>query len=94
LRRYEEYFAWVPPRAGAVAFLKFKGGLTSEQLGQEMAAAGIGMKPAYCFTPEVTDDVDFFRVGYGEEVMPEALDKFAEFVEANKHRWQIKDRSR
>jgi aspartate/methionine/tyrosine aminotransferase len=85
---YPDLFTWVRPKAGAVAFLRFEGPLTSEELGRRMAAAGIGMKPAYCFTSNVTPDNDCFRVGYGEEIMPKALDAFTAFVEEHKQAWR------
>lgn len=88
MSRHGDLFEWVRPQAGAVAFLRFKGPLTSEQLGRQLAAAGIGIKPAYCFTDEVTGDNDFFRVGYGEEVMPKALEALDAFVEARGHAWR------
>jgi hypothetical protein len=63
--------------------------LTSEELGQELAEAGISVKPAYCFTDVVTDDIDYFRVGYGEEIMPKALEALVAFVEARKGDWLV-----
>ena len=87
MQRYSALFEWVPPRAGAIAFLRFKGPLTSAEFGAQLAEAGIGLKPAYCFTDVVTRDNDFFRVGYGEESMPRALEALAEFVEAHKRVW-------
>ena len=45
----------------------------------ELAAAGIGVKPAYCFTETVTEANDYFRVGYGEEAFPRALAALANF---------------
>ena len=47
------------------------------------------MKPAYCFTDVVTDDIDYFRVGYGEEIMPKALEALVAFVEARKGDWLV-----
>ncbi|KAL1523864.1 hypothetical protein AB1Y20_018783 [Prymnesium parvum] len=85
--RYSDLFEWVRPKAGAIAFVKFKGPLSSSEFGVQLAAAGIGVKPAYCFTSSVTQDNDFFRIGYGEEQMPVALRAFAEFVERNQHTW-------
>ena len=88
IQRYSHFFDWIKPKAGAIAFLKFKGPLTSSELGVEMATkAGISMKPAYCFTNVVTDDNDYFRVGYGEEIMPKALDAFERFVKQNEQHW-------
>lgn len=59
---YSDLFEWVRPKAGAIAFIKFKGPMSSEQLGAQLAEAGIGIKPAYCFTDVVTDDIDYFRI--------------------------------
>eukprot|EP00322_Chrysochromulina_rotalis_P018361 CAMPEP_0115849536 /NCGR_PEP_ID=MMETSP0287-20121206/11501_1 /TAXON_ID=412157 /ORGANISM="Chrysochromulina rotalis, Strain UIO044" /LENGTH=398 /DNA_ID=CAMNT_0003303509 /DNA_START=1 /DNA_END=1197 /DNA_ORIENTATION=+ len=84
---YSDLFEWVRPQAGAVAFIRFKGPLTSNELGEQLAKAGIGIKPAYCFTDVVTDENDYFRVGYGEEKMPRALKAFADFVEQHRSAW-------
>jgi len=88
MQDYHDFFSWVRPSAGAIAFLKFKGTLSSEQLGEELAAVGIGIKPAYCFSAVVTDDVDYFRVGYGERTMPAALEQLRAFVERHKASWK------
>jgi aspartate/methionine/tyrosine aminotransferase len=85
---YAEFFEWVRPSAGAVAFLKFKGPRTSEELGQELASSGISIKPAYCFTDRVTEENDFFRVGYGEETIPQALEALRAFVEERQATWR------
>ena len=87
MARYSDLFEWVRPKAGAIAFIRFKGPLTSAELGAELAAAGIGMKPAYCFSDAVTDDIDYFRVGYGESVLPAALEALAGFVEGHRQAW-------
>ena len=55
---------------------------------RELAAEGISIKPAYCFSDAVTDDIDYFRVGFGEEKMPAALEAFAAFVEKRKDAWR------
>ena len=93
--RYNHFFDWIQPKAGAIAFLKFKGPLTTSQLGIEMATkASISMKPAYCFTSDVTDDNDYFRVGYGEEIFPQTLNAFELFVQQNEQNWlsQMKEK--
>eukprot|EP01049_Picozoa_sp_SAG25_P002547 SAG25_NODE_135_length_14397_cov_89.177857_2_plen_110_part_00 len=91
---YSDLFEWVRPKAGAVAFLKFKGPLSSEQLGAQLAQAGISIKPAYCFTDVVTEEVDYFRVGFGEAIMPAALEALVAFVEKHKESWKINPVSR
>ncbi|KAL3922988.1 MAG: hypothetical protein SGILL_001913 [Bacillariaceae sp.] len=87
--KYQEFFSWVRPTAGAIAAVYFKGPLTSAELGEQLAMAGIGMKPAYCFSGNnVTDDVDYFRIGYGERTMPQALEALAEFVDNHQVEWR------
>ena len=92
-------------KAGAICFLRFKGPLTTEQLGAELAAGPrISIKPAYCFTDkvrmvkkekemisEVSDGMDcsqYFRLGFGEEKMPLALDALEVFVRENATIWR------
>ena len=88
MQRYSEWFEWVPPKAGAIAFIRFKGPWDSNELGQRLAEAGIGIKPAYCFTDVVTSANDFFRVGYGEDRMPKALEALTTFVEMHRDEWR------
>ena len=79
------------PNAGAICFVKFKGNLTSTELGDELAKAGIGMKPAYCFTGNViTEENDYFRIGLGEEIMPTALGALRVFMQGYKTSEQTK----
>jgi hypothetical protein len=35
----------------------------------------------------VTEEIDYFRVGFGEEVMPSALEALVAFVERHKDAW-------
>jgi len=85
---YSDLFEWVRPNAGAIAFVKFKGSLTSEQLGEELAKAGISIKPAYVFMTDTKGYDDYFRLGYGERDMPKALAALIDFVEQNKQSWR------
>jgi len=86
--KFHDLFEWVRPQAGAIAFIKFKGPWKSDELGQRLSDVGIGIKPAYCFSEHVTDDNDYFRVGFGEEAMPKALDAFIAFVEDHQSDWR------
>ena len=85
---YEDLFAWVRPKAGAIAFVRFKGPLSSEELGVEMARASISVKPAYVFTQDLARYGDYFRIGYGEESMPAALEALTQFVEERAEAWR------
>lgn len=83
---YSDYFEWVPPSAGAICYIRFKGPLSSEELGRQLAEYGVGMKPAYVFSDDELDS-GYFRVGYGEAVFPKALEALTKFVEAKKVDW-------
>jgi hypothetical protein len=37
IARYSELFEWVRPKAGAIAFIKFRGPMTSEDFGAQLA---------------------------------------------------------
>lgn len=87
IEKYSDLFEWVRPNAGAVAYVKFKGPLTSDELGEQLAESGISIKPAYVFSEYGTDDSGYFRVGYGEKIMPKALEALTDYVEAHKETW-------
>ena len=88
MTKHADLFEWVRPTAGAIAAIRFNGPLTSTELAQQLANEGIGLKPSYCFTDDVTRETDYFRVGYGEENFPRSLDALDRFVEARKHEWR------
>ncbi len=54
-----------------------------------LAKSGISIKPAYVFTGDYTTHQEYFRIGYGEEIMPRALTALINFVEENKQAWGI-----
>ncbi|CAB9523776.1 Kynurenine--oxoglutarate transaminase 1 [Seminavis robusta] len=94
--RHKDLFHWVPPNAGAIAFIKLKAGkLMSDELGAQLAEHGIGIKPAYCFSGDenVTEQVDYFRVGYGESKFPTALSQFEEYVVQHRDQWLLAQES-
>lgn len=86
--KYPDLFEWRRPNAGAIGFVKFKGPLTTLELGNLLAQHGVSIKPAYCFSEVVTPDIDYFRVGFGEKKMPLALDEFVKVVEEHKVAWR------
>jgi aspartate/methionine/tyrosine aminotransferase len=86
--KYPDLFEWRRPNAGAIAFVRFKGPLTTLELGALLSKRGISIKPAYCFAETTTPDIDYFRIGFGERKMPLALEKFVEVVEENKDAWR------
>lgn len=97
--KYSDFFEWVRPNAGAIGFVRFKGSFSSEELGDKLAAAGISIKPAYCFCDDLIEqgchDYDnYFRIGFGEQKMPAALKALEKFVEENKHTWGVSKKSK
>lgn len=84
MAKHADLFTWVPPRAGAIAAIRFLGPLSSAELGAELATEGIGIKPSYCFADKISDEKDYFRVGFGEEKFPAALEALEAFVEKRK----------
>ena len=116
-RDYPDLLEWQRPTAGAICFCKFKGPLTSLELGSILSARGISIKPAYCFMDDkqqqqtqtqtqkpnnndnnnndVVDDDDddddlasYFRIGYGERCIPQALEAFVAVLEEYKDEWR------
>ncbi len=88
IEKYNDLFEWVKPTAGAICYIKFTGPLTSAELGEQLAAAGIGIKPAWVFSEPGTPDSGYFRCGYGESIMPHALEALEQFVEDHKDAWR------
>merc|ERR1719410_166338 len=87
-REFSQWFEWKRPNAGAIAFIKFKGPYTAQQLGELLAIEGVSFKPAYCFTEKVTPELSgYFRVGFGETNMPVALCAFRDFIQKHQDEW-------
>jgi len=84
---YGEFFEWVRPTASTVAFVKFKGPMSSVALGGALAKEGISIKPTYCFTDDADEYSDYSRMGFGEKVMPARLDALAKYVDKYKLTW-------
>ena len=87
MNQYSDFFEWVRPTASAVGFVRFKGPLSSDKLGELLAEDGISVKPTYAFTDDANEYNDYFRIGFGEKVMPTSIQALARFVEKNKSNW-------
>ncbi len=87
MEKYQDLFEWVRPTASTVGFVKFKGPLSSEELSEQLVRVGISIKPAYVFTDNVREYNDYCRIGFGEKVMPRALEALEHFVEKNRGDW-------
>ena len=89
MNQYRDFFEWVRPTASAVGFVRFKGPLSSDELGELLAEDGISVKPTYAFTDDANEYNDYFRIGFGEKVMPTSIQALARFVEKNKSNWYL-----
>ena len=89
MAKHADLFEWIRPRAGAIGFVRFKGHLSSTDLGDDLAEAGISVKPAYCFTADADPDPDhdLFRVGFGEAKMPAALAALDALADEKRAAW-------
>jgi aspartate/methionine/tyrosine aminotransferase len=81
---YQELFEWVSPRSGCVGYPRFKSELRVEELTRQLAEGpGVLIMPASVFA----HSGNFFRIGFGRTTMPAALQRFTEFVDANRKTW-------
>jgi DNA-binding transcriptional MocR family regulator len=70
-----------------VLFAEFKGPLTAAELGEQLAASGISVKPSYCFTQDPRDG-QHIRLGFGEDkLVPAAVEALATLIEEKRGGW-------
>ncbi len=74
---HKDMFEWVRPKAGTIGFPKLKTGTDSLEFCQKAAN-----KANIMLLPSVVYDYGnkHFRLGFGRENMPEALEKFREYL--------------
>ena len=94
----EQYFAensdlfeWLAPKAGGVAFVKFKGPLSANELAEQLLEEGILVFPPSVFDCE-EDLKQYFRIGFSRRTMPASLEAFKDFVNKHKPSWQLENR--
>ncbi|HKI56992.1 MAG TPA: aminotransferase class I/II-fold pyridoxal phosphate-dependent enzyme [Trueperaceae bacterium] len=69
LERHADAFAWVPPQAGPIGFVRLRTGEDVDAFcGRVVAEADVLLLPG-----SVYDQPGFFRIAYGRADMPEAL---------------------
>ena len=87
LKRNSDLFSYVKPVAGCVLFAEFKGPMTAADLGEQLAASGISVKPSYCFTQDPRDG-QYVRLGFGEDkLVPLAIEALAKFIDEKRSGW-------
>ena len=76
--RHADRLAWVRPRAGCVGFPRLVDGTDAEQLAADLRAqAGVLILPASVYDMPG----EHFRIGFGNTTMPDALARFARFLD-------------
>lgn len=76
--KHKNLFSWVKPKAGTIAFPKLEGNLDSYDFCQQVVQeAGIMLLPSTVYDY----DNKHFRIGFGRENMPEALNKLEEYID-------------
>lgn len=75
---YENRFEWVKPKAGTICFPRLKGTMTTLDFCQKVVKeANIMLLPSMVYDY----DDKHFRLGFGRENLPEALEKFRKYLE-------------
>ena len=74
---FKDKFEWVRPKAGTIGFPRLKGDVDSLEFCQEVVKeANIMLLPSTVYDY----DNKHFRLGFGRENMPEALEKFEKYL--------------
>ena len=77
IKEHQNLFEWVKPQGGCVGFVKYKGHEAIENFCEKLVREkGVLLMPASIYNHESSH----FRVGFGRKNMPEALEKFKEFL--------------
>jgi aspartate/methionine/tyrosine aminotransferase len=74
--KYEDLFSWHKPTAGPIAFVKMK--FDTDDMA--FAERALKQRQILLLPGGIYDYGGFFRVGFGRKSIPEALEKFEEFV--------------
>ena len=75
--KHEDIFEWIKPKAGTICFPKLKIEMSSLDFCQKVVnESGIMLLPSTVYDY----DNKHFRIGFGRENMPEALNKLEEYI--------------
>lgn len=77
--KYADLFSWHQPNAGPISFVRMNFDTDDLDFVNKVVAA----KSVLLLPGDVYDYKGYFRVGFGRKNMPEALEKFEEFVTEN-----------
>ena len=77
--KYAEFFSWYKPNAGPIAFVKMKFGKDDMTFAEQV----LKKKSVLLLPGGIYDYEGFFRIGFGRKKIPQALEKFEEFIVEN-----------
>ena len=84
---YSDWFEWVRPKGGCIGYPLFRGQLPVDQLADDLLQqSGVLILPCSIYD----DNHNHFRISFGRKSMPEALERFVQFIEKNKNHWRRK----
>lgn len=75
--RHADRFAWQRPKAGPIAFPRLLKGDVEDFCEHLVKRAGVLLLPGHLFE----DHENHFRIGFGRENMPEALERLEEYLQ-------------
>ena len=75
---HAEFFSWVRPKAGSIAFPKLIGEDIARFCDQLVSTKGVLLLPGTIFD----DQGNHFRIGFGRKNMPEAVFRLEEFLQS------------
>jgi aspartate/methionine/tyrosine aminotransferase len=77
IEKHADLFSWVLPQGGCVGFVRYNGSLAVSQFCSDLIRdKGVMVLPANVYQAETPH----FRIGFGRASLPEALNRFEEFL--------------
>jgi aspartate/methionine/tyrosine aminotransferase len=79
-----DWFEWVRPKGGCIGYPLFKGNMSIDLLADDLIQQyGVLILPGSNFD----DNANHFRISFGRKSMPQALEKFSQFIEKHRNQW-------
>ncbi|MBU6383066.1 MAG: aminotransferase class I/II-fold pyridoxal phosphate-dependent enzyme [Verrucomicrobia bacterium] len=84
IKRNQEYVSWIRPQSGTMAILKLLLPVSVEDFTQDLVRSeGVLIMPGSVFDLPG----NFFRIGFGKKNMPEILQRFETYLQAQGHHY-------
>jgi aspartate/methionine/tyrosine aminotransferase len=82
---HQSWFEWVRPKGGCIGYPLFKGNIPIEKIADDLLQQfGVLILPGTIYD----DSANHFRVSFGRKSLPQALERFVQFIEKNKSKWR------